>query len=156
MRLVLVALAIGLSIPSTSAQVAKELLELGGSGFLTVVRGNVNLSLSPRVGYFVSDRVEVGINPLVFTNFDGEGSAVIAAFGAYHFVQDMRATTVPFAGGSLGANVSSGGGLAIGAEGGIKQFVIPGGAVTVSAFISTTGDFNPFTTGVQGGVAIFL
>ena len=55
MRFLLLALAIGLSTPLSSAQVGKELVELGGSGFLTVVRGNVNLSLSPRIGYFLSD-----------------------------------------------------------------------------------------------------
>ncbi len=64
MRFLLIALAICLSAPSTSAQVHKELVELGGSGFLTVVRGNANLSLSPRVGYFITDLVEIGITGL--------------------------------------------------------------------------------------------
>ena len=80
----------------------------------------------------------------------------LTGVGAFHFVRGRGATTVPYAGGSLGANVSSGGGLALGLEGGVKQFIVPGGAITASAFISTTGDFNPFTIGVQGGVSIFI
>ena len=155
MRLVLLAFAaVALAAPPADAQVRRDLVEVGGAGFLRFTDGAF-LSLQPTLGYFVTDRVEVGLNPNIATNFE-DGSVFLLAFGALHFPSAPDARTVPFVGANLGASVTDGGGLAIGAQGGIKQFFLPGGALTVSAFANTDDSFDDVVAGVQAGVSIFV
>lgn len=155
MRLLL-ALLVCLAFSATAdAQVRKDLIELGGSGSISVTDGNAFATFSPVVGYFISDRIEVGFNPTIRSGLS-TNDVFLTAFGAFHFASNPDARTVPFAGASLGASLSDGGGLAIGAQGGVKHFVAPGGAVTLAAVVNTNDDFDPIQFGVQAGVSIFF
>lgn len=80
----------------------------------------------------------------------------MTVFGALHVPQSTSDTSVPYVGVNLGANLSGGGGLAVGAEGGLKQFFLPGGALTVAAFLNTNSGLDAVTLGVGAGVSIFL
>ena len=144
-----------LALASTAhAQVQEGLVELGGSGSLRLTDG-VFLVLNPTLGYFVTDRIEVGFNPAFATDFE-DGSAFLTAFGALHFPSEPASRTVPFVGINLGASLTDGGGFAFGGQGGIKRFFNPGGALTVAAVVNADDSFDNVSAGVQAGVSIFL
>ena len=151
--LLLAALALLLA-SAPDAQVRQGMIEVGGSGFVTFTDGGF-LSLTPVVGYFLTDRLEVGLNPRFATDFD-DGSAFLTAFGALHVPSTPDSRSVPYVGASVGSSLTDGGGVALGAEGGVKLFFLPGGAVTVNAFANTDDSFDAVTAGVQGGVSIFI
>jgi len=150
--LVLLAVA---AASAPSAQVRQDLVELGGSGTLQFSDGDAVLYLSPTLGYFVTNQIEVGLNPSIATDFD-DGTVYLTAFGAYHFAASPTARTVPFVAALLGGSVTDGGGLALGAEAGVKQFFQPGGALVVNAFVTTDESFDAVVAGVEAGVSIFL
>ena len=153
---VLLAFLVCLAISATSdAQVRADLIEVGGTGSLTFTDGNGRLILSPVLGYFVSDRIEVGFNPTLTSGL-GDNSVFLTAFGAFHFASGPDARTVPYVAANLGASLSDGGGIALGAQGGIKHFVAPGGAITLAAVVNTNDDFDPIQLGLQAGVSVFF
>ncbi len=146
--------AILLMSSAVSAQVDQGDIEIGGSAAFQIFDGNAFLALTPTVGLFVTDAIEVGLNPQIITDFE-DGTVFLTAFGAYHFNAPGK-RTVPFVGANLGASLTDGGGLALGAQGGIKHFFSPGGAVTLAAVLNTNDDFDPVVLGVQAGVSIFI
>jgi hypothetical protein len=155
MRTLFVALTLVLSASVADAQVRQDLIELGGSGSLQYSDGDAIFILRPSVGYFLTDRFEIGLNPVIVAGF-GDESVFLTAFGALHFPSDPTARTVPFVGVDLGLSLTDGSGLALGAQGGIKQFFLPGGALTAAAFVDTNDGFDPVILGVQAGVSIFI
>ncbi len=117
-------------------------IELGGmAGFSSttlVVEGETGdaitaIMLEPVVGYFVSDGLEVGLNPLSFVSLKAPDEDAIStiglwAFGAYHFM--TMGKTYPYIEGLIGyTSMSAGetaGGMAYGLAAGAK-FEIAGG-----------------------------
>ena len=131
---------------------------MGGSGTIAFAP-DFNVSLTPLVGYFVTPKVQVGVNPNVATDFD-DFFARISAFGAYYPTGGTERTTYPFVGASLGANLAGGdgGGLSIGARAGVQRFLTPSAALTLALDGSVTDDFdfNEADLFLSAGFSLFL
>ena len=159
MRLSLLTFATFLFAIAPSAQVGRGLVELGGSASLYSTGGTTVLLVSPVVGYFLTDALEAGVR-LDYVKVEDSGwYGDLLVFGAYHFGRN-GATTVPFLEANLGTNLPGGSSLRsrsaleFGGRGGAKVFFLPGGALTVAGFLTTTGENT--TVGAQAGVSIFF
>lgn len=152
MRILLLSALVALTA-SADAQVREGLVELGGSASFSSTEGVTVFQFAPTLGYFLTDRVEGGVQ-LRYTkveSFDGNGDLTV--FGAYHFGR-RGATTVPFVRVQLGTSLTDESDLVFGGAGGAKFFFLPGGALTGEGFLLTTGDLT--TVGAAAGVSIFF
>lgn len=133
------------------------MLEVGGSASLYSRDAGADritvLQVSPEVGYFFTDGLEVGLRLSYVKVEDNDGTGTLTAFGEYHFGRP-GATTVPFLGAQIGTSFTDDADVVFGGSGGAKIFFLPGGALTAEVVLLTNGD--ELDLGAQAGVSIFL
>ncbi|MDX1531551.1 MAG: hypothetical protein R3362_08495 [Rhodothermales bacterium] len=151
--LLVLAVALGVARPA-DAQVREGLRELKAAGSLTVFEGDATLFVDGTLGFFLTDRVEVGPLVGVTSDFDNFTAIGLGGFVDYHLGRP-GATTVPFVGAQVVLGLADADGFSIGGQGGLKYFVAPGAAVTPSAFLRVDDDSN-LVFGAQFGVSLFF
>ena len=149
--------ALALPVAGAAAQIDRDVVEVGGSGSV-LLSPDFNVVLAPLAGYFVAPTLQVGLNPVVATDFE-DFNAFLSAFGAYYPTGGTARTTYPFVGASLGVNLTDGGGgLLIGGRAGVQRFLTESAALTLSVNAQTTDDFDVDRAllSLNAGFSLFL
>ncbi|MEM0963870.1 MAG: hypothetical protein AAGK21_15185 [Bacteroidota bacterium] len=143
--------------PLSSAQIDKGVIEVGGGGSI-ILSPDFVVTLSPQAGYFVTPKIQIGASPVLVTDFE-DTTGFLTVIGAYYPSGGEARTTYPFVGAQLGASFTGdGSGLAIGARAGVQRFVSESAAITLSANLLTTDDFDVGAAliSLNAGFSLFL
>jgi hypothetical protein len=140
----------------------KGVIELGGTASFSSVTGLTSFSISPYLGFFIIDQVELGFIPSLTVVSPSGGNSLtsygIVAAPAYHFKLSSPSVT-PFIEGQVGfSGVSAGGSSSTnfngGARGGVKVLMGSNGLLGIGLGYNSIGGTGVF--GIQGGFTIFL
>lgn len=127
-------------------------IELSGSAAFTSSDGNSSITISPSIGYFVTNSVQAGLET-IYVNISGaDGNGSLGPFVAYHFGTPVDRVR-PFVQAQAGIGLSSDASFGVTGSAGVKYFFLPGGALRGQAFLSTG---NETTFGALCGVSIFF
>lgn len=156
MRLFLLATALLFTASVADAQIAQDVIQVGGTGNLSI-EPEFAFGLAPVVGYFVTDNIEVGGNPRLSTDFSDFFNATISAFGNYYPTGGTDTDTYPFIGANFGVAVGDGGGgILIGGQAGIQRFISDSAALTLAVRASSDDSFDAVTLLAEAGFSIFI
>ncbi|MBI4518623.1 MAG: outer membrane beta-barrel protein [Deltaproteobacteria bacterium] len=130
--------------PNTQAQTQTGIVEAAAQGavFMPVQdtnRESTGYLVVGRVGYFVTDALQVAIAPQVYGNFKDTPSGALTGRVDYHLLPES--TTVPFVGVQGGVLFSSSGG-GFGGGGGTDTNGALGGQAGVKVFLTKTTSVN--------------